>query len=148
MKWNLEKLKQSITEEGKKVGATIKVSDRMEAHLTGPMFQITAITPEIQAVSKYQQTEWRWQIHPKKEGKHELYLTLTALLDIDGHSTPRAIRTFESVIEVNVTAKQKLGSFFKKNWQWLLGSPIVLGLMTWFVARLRRIRRSTRPAGS
>lgn len=144
----VEELKKSITKVGEKVGADIRVSDRMEARLSGFMFQITAITPEIQAVSKYQQTEWRWEIHPKKEGKHELHLTLTALLDIDRHSTPRTIRTFDSVIEVNVTAKQKIGFFLKKNWQWLLGSPIVLGLMTWLVAKLRRIRRRRRPAGS
>lgn len=56
----MEQLKQSIIEEGEKVEATIKVSDRMEARLSGYMFQITAITPEIQAVSKTQQTEWIW----------------------------------------------------------------------------------------
>ena len=42
----VDKLKQSIVEEGEKVGATIRVSDRMEARLTGYMFQITAITPD------------------------------------------------------------------------------------------------------
>ncbi len=143
----VEELKRSITEVGEKVGATIRVSDRMEARLSGYMFQITAITPEIQAVSKYQQTEWKWEIHPKEEGKHKLHLTLTALLDIDGYSTPRAIRTFDRVIEVNVTATQKLRFFFENNWQWLLGSPIVLGLMAWLVTKVRRIRRRRRPAG-
>ena len=121
----VEGLKQSITEEGKKVGAIIKVSDRMEARLSGYMFQITAITPEIQAVSKSQQTEWKWEIHPKKEGKHRMHLTLTALLEIDGHSTPRTIRTFSKIIEVNVTATQKIGTFFKNNWQWLWAAILV-----------------------
>ena len=121
----VEKLKQSITEEGEKVGATIRVSDRMEARLSGYMFQITAITPEIQAVSKRQQTEWKWEIHPKKEGKHKLHLTLTALLEIDEPSTPRAIRTFDKTIEVNVTATQKIGLFFKNNWQWLWAAILV-----------------------
>ena len=121
----VEGLKQSITEEGKKIGAIIKVSDRMEARLSGYMFQITAITPEIQAVSKSQQTEWKWEIHPKKEGKHRMHLTLTALLEIDGHSTPRTIRTFSKIIEVNVTATQKIGTFFKNNWQWLWAAILV-----------------------
>ena len=121
----VEGLKQSITEEGKKIGAIIKVSDRMEARLSGYMFQITAITPEIQAVSKSQQTEWKWEIHPKKEGKHRMHLTLTALLEIDGHSTPRTIRTFSKIIEVNVTATQKIGAFFKNNWQWLWAAILV-----------------------
>ena len=121
----VEKLKKAITEEGKKVGATIKVSDRMEARLSGYMFQITAITPETQAVSKYQRTEWKWEIHPKEEGKHKLHLTLTALLEIDGRSTPRAIRTFDKVIEVNVTTTQKIMLFFKNNWQWLWAAILV-----------------------
>ena len=121
----VEKLKQSITEEGEKVGATIRVSDRMEARLSGYMFQITAITPEIQAVSKRQQTEWKWEIHPRKEGRHKLHLTLTALLEIDGHNTPRVIRTFDKIIEVNVTPTQKIGLFIKNNWQWLWAAILV-----------------------
>lgn len=121
----IDKLKQSITEEGEKVGATIRVSDRMEARLSGYKFQITAITPEIQAVSESQQTEWKWEIHPKEEGRHKLHLTLTALLEIDGHSTPRTIRTFDTVVEVNVTATQEVGLFFKNNWQWLWAAILV-----------------------
>jgi hypothetical protein len=50
----VEQLKQSITEEGEIIGANIRVNNRMEAYLSGYMFQITAITPEIQAVSKNQ----------------------------------------------------------------------------------------------
>jgi len=75
----IDELKQSITEEGEKIGATIRVSDRMEARLSGYKFQITAITPEIQAVSKSQRTEWKWEIQPKEEGQHKLHLTLTRI---------------------------------------------------------------------
>lgn len=120
-----EDLKKAITEEGEKIGATIKVSDRMEARLSGYMFQITAITPEIQAVSKRQRTEWKWEIKPKEEGRHSLHLTLTALLGIDGRNTPRAIRTFSKSIEVEVTASQRLGIFFSNNWQWLWAAILV-----------------------
>ena len=120
-----EKLKKSIIEEGEKIGATIRVSGRMEARLSDYMFQITAITPEIQAVSKGHRTEWKWEIHPKEEGQHKLHLTLTALLEIDGHSTPRAIRTFSKLIEVDVTTTQKTGMFFKNNWQWLWAAILV-----------------------
>ena len=121
----MDELKQSITEEGEKMGATIRISDRMEARLSGYMFQITAITPETQAVSKIQRTEWKWEIHPKEEGQHKLHLTLTALLEIDGHSTTRAIRTFSKNIKVNVTATQKIMIFFKSNWQWLWAAILV-----------------------
>lgn len=133
----VEQLKQSITEEGEKVGATIKVSDRMEARLSGYMFQITAITPEIQAVTNYQQTEWKWEIHPKEDGQHSLHLTLTALLEIDGRSTPRAIRTFDKIIEVNVTVTQKIKLFFKSNWQWLWAA-IVIPVAGWLWKRKKK----------
>jgi len=130
----VEELKQSIAEEGEKVGATIKVSDRMEARLSGYMFQITAITPEVQGVSKIQDTEWKWEIHPKKEGNQKLHLTLTTLLEIDGRSTSRTIRTFDKVIEVNVTATQKISQFFKNNWQWLWAA-ILLPVAGWLWKR-------------
>tara|TARA_R110001583_G_scaffold178806_1_gene335042 strand:- start:160 stop:852 length:693 start_codon:yes stop_codon:yes gene_type:complete len=130
-------IKQSIIEEGERIGATIKVSNRMEARLSGYMFQISAITPETQAVSKSQSTEWKWEIYPKEEGQHRLHLTLTALLEIDGHSTPRAIRTFSKIIEVNVTATQKFGMFFKKNWQWLWAA-ILIPVAGWLWKRRKR----------
>lgn len=132
---SVEELKQTITEQGEILGVTIKVSDRMEARLSGYMFQITAITPEQQAVSKTKQTEWKWEIHPKEQGRHKLHLTITVLLEIDGESTPRAIRSFDKLIQVNVTATQKLKLFFNRNWEWLL-----LGILVPFAPRhLKRI---------
>jgi hypothetical protein len=121
----VEALKQSITDEGRKYGTTIKVSDRMEARLSGYMFDITAISDEVQAVSKSEQTSWKWEIHPKKEGKHKLHLTLTALLEVDGYSTPRTIRTFDRLIVIDVSFTQKIRLFFNNNWQWLWATILV-----------------------
>lgn len=122
---SVEKLKKSLTEEGEKTGAIIKVSDRMEARLSGYMFQITAITPEVQAISAGDRTEWVWEVHPKEQGHHRLHLTLTALLEIDGRTTPRAIRTFSEVVDVNVTATQKVEMFIRSNWKWLWATFLV-----------------------
>lgn len=136
----IEELKQSVIEEGEKVGATIRVSDRMEAHLSGQMFHISAITPEIQAVSKSHRTEWKWDIHPKEKGRHKLHLTLTALLEIDGYSTPRAIKTFDKEIGVNVTATQTIRRFFKDNWQWLWAA-ILVPVAGWLWKRRDRLKK-------
>jgi hypothetical protein len=76
-------------------------------------------------VSKGHRAEWNWEIHPKEQGQHRLHLTLTALLETDGRSTPRAIRTFSKNIEVNVTTTQQIGIFVKNNWQWLWAAILV-----------------------
>jgi hypothetical protein len=114
-----DELKRMIEAEGVKEGARIRVSDRMEARLSGPNFAITAITPEIQAVSRSYITEWKWEVKPIIKGSQYLHLTLSALLSIDGVSTPRAIRTFDKVIDIEVTWQERVVLFVEDNWQWL-----------------------------
>jgi hypothetical protein len=77
---SMDELKRMIEAAGEKEGARIRVSDRMEARLSGPNFAITAITPEIQAVSRSEITEWKWEVKPSSDGYHYLHLTLSALL--------------------------------------------------------------------
>jgi len=134
----VEELKRAINQAGRRIGATVKVSDRMQAHLAGQMFDITPIGPEVQAVSKSRRTEWQWQIRPKKAGKHSLHLTLTALLEVDGRSTPRAIKTFDRVIEVEVTATQRIRGFLMSNWQWLWAAVLV-PIAGWLLKRGKKI---------
>jgi hypothetical protein len=138
----VEALKQSITDEGRKYGATIKVSDRMEARLSGNMFEITAISDKVQAVSKSEQTLWKWEIHPKKGGKHKLHLTLTAHLEVDGYSTPRTIRTFDRLIEIDVSFTQKISLFFNNNWQWLWAT-ILVPVAGWLWKRSKKQQTNT-----
>lgn len=121
----IDDLKQMIEAEGEKEGARIQVSNRMEARLSGPNFAITAITPETQAVSQSDITEWKWEVKPISAGRHYLHLTLSALLSVDGEPAPRVIRTFDKVIEVEVAWHQRVGSFFEKNWQWLWAAVLV-----------------------
>lgn len=128
----VDELKQSITEVGDMVGATIKVSDIMEAHLSGDMFDITAIIPEKQAVSRIHRTEWKWEIHPIQGGNHKLHLTITVILEINGDSVPRTIKTFDRIIEVNVTVIQKVGLIIKSYWQVFLTAIIIpFGVWLW-----------------
>jgi len=130
-KETVDELKRAITEEGLKEGAEIRVSEVMEADLTGPMFQITAITPEQQGVSKSRRTEWKWDVRPTEEGNHDLYLTLSAILEIEGDKVPRTIRSFEKKIVVKVTATQKAEAFVSENWQWLW-AVVVVPVAGWF----------------
>jgi hypothetical protein len=125
LKTPIEQLKQEVEAAGAATGATVRVSDRMEARLSGSNFAITAITPEKQAVSSNEATKWTWEVKPGGIGHHSLHLTLTALLNIDGTSTQWAIRTFDATIDVEVAWREQVLSFFKKNWQWLWATLLV-----------------------
>jgi len=138
-----DELKRMIEAEGEKEGARIRVSGRMEARLSGPNFAITAITPEIQAVSQSDVTAWKWEVKPSSAGRQYLHLTVSALLNVDGASTPRVIRTFDKVIEVEVAWHRQVGSFFEKNWQWLWAALLV-PIVGW----LWKKKKGTKPAVS
>lgn len=137
----IEELKQMIKAEGEKEGAQIRISNRMEARLTGPNFQITAITSEEQAITLNDVTKWEWEIKPTSSGRQRLHLTLTALFSLNGMSTSRTIRTFDKTIEVQVTLGQKIAIFFRQNWQWLWAA-IVVPVVAWLWKRRRKKKRN------
>ncbi len=140
---SIKELKQLVEAEGEKAGASIRVSNRMEARLTGPNFSITSITSEIQAVSRTGVINWRWEIKPKNIGRQFLHLTLSAILNVEGVTTPRTIRTFDKVIEVQVTWNQKVMRFVKNNWQWLW-AVMVAPIAGWFWKRRKpKTKRSS-----
>jgi hypothetical protein len=128
--------KDLVRSPGGHEGATIRVSERMEARLSGADFSITALTPEEQAVTSVSETEWRWEVQPTKPGRHQLHLTLTALLMVGGTTTAKAVRTFDKVIDVEVTLGQRLSGFVSGNWQWLWAVVVVpVGAWIWRNAR-------------
>jgi hypothetical protein len=136
-------LKQMIKAEGEKQGESIKVSDQMEARLTGAHFQIYAVTPESQAIASKEVTKWVWEVKPLKAGRQMLHLTLTAEFNVDGHPTKRMIRTFDKNIEVNITLVQKATDFFEKFGQWLWAG-LIIPLAGWLWKR--RKASQARPA--
>lgn len=145
----IEDLKQKIEATGKKEGASIRVSDRMEARLSGPNFAITAIAPEIQPVSKSESTNWEWEVKPQAQGRQNLHLTLSALIEVDGTSTLKLIRTFSRNIEFEVTRRQWIVAFLEKNWQWLWTAALV-PIAGWLWSRRKgkgNAARSDRPQG-
>lgn len=128
---SVEQLRNAIKATGGREGATIRISNRMEARLTGAAFQITAITPEEQAVGSIERVNWKWDVTPTTSGQHPLHLTLSALVLVDGNTTRRAIQTFDKTIIVNVTPTQLVENFVKNNWQWLWATillPIAGGI--------------------
>jgi hypothetical protein len=112
--------------------------------ISGSNFAIMAIEPEIQALSRNEVTEWKWEVKPTSEGSHSLHLTLSALLDVDGERTPRAIRTFDKTIDIKVTWLQRASLFFAENWQWLWAAILVP--MFGLVWRKRKEARAQLPS--
>lgn len=130
----METLQTMIESGGEKTGAQIKVGNAMEARLTGKGFKIQAITPETQAVSGVEKTEWKWEVEPAEGGKQRLHLTMAAILHIDGQKVPRVLRTFERSIEVQVTWSRQISDFVGNNWQWLWAT-ILVPVAGWYVQR-------------
>ncbi|MEH6631337.1 MAG: hypothetical protein V7776_10940 [Halopseudomonas aestusnigri] len=101
---SIEVLRLSIINEALKVGAKVKVSDKMAVLLSGDSFQISPRGPAEQEVSRFQQTDWKWDIQPRETGSHEIHLTVIVIFEVDGKLTSRAIRSFDKIIKVTGSA--------------------------------------------
>jgi Divergent InlB B-repeat domain len=133
----ISRLKEQLTELGDREGARIRVSDQMEARLTGQKFKIEAVTPELQVVSGEGVTEWKWDIEPTEAGTLDLHLTLTAIIQVRGADRAFRVDTFDRTLEVRVPFLSQLSSFVKANWQWLW-TAILIPVVGWVLARRRR----------
>jgi hypothetical protein len=122
-----------------KHSATVQISDRMQAKLTGIGFDIQPESAETQPVGVLNMTQWRWQVSPTQTGKLHLHLTLNALLKNGGETQAITLRTFDRTIPINVTFDQRVSSFFGDNWQWLFTTLLLpIGVSLWRVLRHRR----------
>lgn len=118
-------LTQLIDSVGKKEGATVRVTNRMGAQLTGSYFTITPISKEVQVISALNETVWRWEINPLQTGEHSIHLSLNAYFDVNGRDTPKMIQTYKKTIRIKVTWVNLAKSFFQSNWQWLWTSLFI-----------------------
>jgi hypothetical protein len=139
-------LRQKLEGNPEVAGGQAQISPRMKATLTGHNFEIDPITPETQPVGMQSETEWRWAVTPKRGGKQSLHLTLDAIVLLWGDATPRAIRTFDNNIEVQVSWQRRAGDFLKNNWQWLW-SVVVVPLALWLWPKLQSRKRRHPTAG-
>ncbi|HUK36611.1 MAG TPA: hypothetical protein VLV86_22000, partial [Vicinamibacterales bacterium] len=120
---------------------TLQIAPLMEAQLEGaPSFDVNALTPRRQPVSRSAPTEWRWTVTAVQAGRHELHLTISAIISVDGERYPRSLNVLNRDIDVQVTARQRLGMFLGSNWQWLLGT-LVIPSAAWLWNRKRKKAR-------
>ncbi len=127
----------------------LKVSGTMAAYLEGQPdeFEIRSLSSTQQAlVGSY--SEWIWLVTPIKSGLRSLNLLVVAKIRLSNREVEtKDVLVKATTIEVEVDRTWATRRFFQDNWEWFLGSPIVLGLMAWVVAKLRRIRRKRRRMG-
>lgn len=130
-------LGREVSEPGRVESARIRISESIEARLSGGAFDIHPVTPELQALSAESATEWKWEVQPKESGRHRLFMTINAVIEESGQK--RTIRTFDREIQVYVppTAMQRAVS---KSSAW---TPIVLIavlIVLFFFVRRRRTK--------
>lgn len=140
-------LREAVRGDGPVDSARVQLGDRMEARLTGTGFRIEAITPEMQALSQQQRTQWRWEIEPTRPDDLELHLTLSAIFRIEGESVTRTIQTFERTIFVDVPLAKRVQNFVAGNYQFV-GSAIIVPVVGGLYHRHRKKRRASSAASS
>lgn len=122
---SVAELKNRLAADSNVRSDTIRVSDIMDVNLVGPNFEITPITPQQQPVSGISSNEWRWEVSPKRTGQVKLYLTVNAILTIDGQGNNKVLRTFTKNIDVDVSPQQHVANFITTHWQWLFTAIII-----------------------
>jgi hypothetical protein len=121
----------------------------MEAHLTGNDFDIVPITPEEQAISRRETTEWKWSVKPKDVGTLPLHLSLNAKFKVDGQEAARTIRTFDKTVYVKVFSPRGIAVIVRHNWQWLCTALIFpIAGWVWHRGRKSAKKKDTRVAKS
>jgi prepilin-type N-terminal cleavage/methylation domain-containing protein len=141
----VEELAKELRSAEKIESGEVRIADRVEARLTGQGFSILAVTPETQAVSLKQPTEWKWDVEAKALGEQQLHLTLSTTVSIDGTQTPRVLRTFDRTINVTVTWTARVQDFIAGNWKWLW-ITIVAPAGGWWWQHWRKQKKRTKPA--
>jgi hypothetical protein len=139
-----EVLALQVTEQGAVQSAQIKISDSIEATISGAAFEIRAVTPEVQALSGEGPTEWKWEIKPREAGSHRLFLTINAIVSGAG-GVKRSVRTFDRTIVVHVPPAA-LANWLREPVAWL-ALLVLAGVATGALLAIRR-RTAPRPAES
>jgi len=137
---SIEQLQAQLEEDGATDANTVRISNRMEARLSGSGFKIEALGSEIRAVGAEGVTQWKWYVTGTAGGSQRLHLTLSAILIVEGRDAPSVIRTFDREIEVEITFGERIGSLFSQHGKYLLATILIpLGVYFW------KQRRKTKP---
>ena len=112
--------------------AVIQVSKILSVTLLAPDFKVLALTPDRQALSETEITEWKWDLSGAPPGKHDIHLSINAIVTVDNDRAERSIKTFESTVTVEITPQQWLLAMLKEHLQWIWSTLLLpAGLWLW-----------------
>jgi hypothetical protein len=114
----------------------ILVTDLMSCKLSGEAFTISTINNELQKIFKNDITQWQWDVIPRKGGIQSLLLLASIHIRTDNEIFLKDIPVFERPIIVKINPTYHIKQFFKKNWQWLVGTLVGSGIL-WEILKLK-----------
>ncbi|MGP8329704.1 MAG: hypothetical protein ACT6FF_05255 [Methanosarcinaceae archaeon] len=135
----VQELEKAIESSGSLRHRKIKISKVMVANLKGTGFKVETITEPVQIVNLQGTTQWRWQVTALQPGARELFLTISAIVNINGQDRPHTIHSHAEIILIHVSWNQMISGFVSHNWQWLW-TTILVPFAGWFL-ELRRKRK-------
>jgi hypothetical protein len=120
-------LKKDLGKKDRIFSTPVLINEIMKADLSASEsdFKIEPLSDKEQAVSTTETTAWLWIVTPKKAGKKDIHLRLSAIVKIEGSTLPHNIKTFDRYINVKVTTAKMLSMFVSDNWQWLWTAILV-----------------------
>ncbi len=129
--------------EGPPIIQPIRVGPTMRARLVYSQDEFAVRTEGEDTLILDKTREWSWQVTPLEAGNKTLNVRVYADLMLpNGKSEPYEAFVGSALIHVHVRPLYVVGKFLVNNWQWALGSPIVLGLFAWFWTRMKPRKRT------
>lgn len=123
---SIEELQSELRSKKDIESATIKITDQMEAHLSGRGFAIELIIPNqprTQAISSSRTTKWLWNVTPTRTGTQTLYLTLWIHIKVNDrkieYKIEYIVKTFERYITVEISPQRRISRFVESVWDFV-----------------------------
>lgn len=112
---------------------------RVELRAFASEFEILAITPPEQRLTRGRVTTWEWAVVPRQPGAHELSVVVTNLTD--GRGNPIDLTVYSQNVEVQVKTMQKLRDVASLLSSAMGGLMSLLGMYKGILAPLLNRRR-------
>jgi hypothetical protein len=137
-------LTSDLAGSGTPIVESLNVGTVMKARLSGDGFEIMPLHEEEQIVAGDTYTEWAWNVKALKPGEHELNLTITVKVIVDGFGEKaRDIPVITRQVKVQVDPVGVTKGFISEHWEWVWTALLVpLAGWGWKVYRGRKGRNN------